>query len=66
MANKFPCLWINKGILILIQSYYGRVFSRFDDGIGGMDGVAVVGEEGVEEAAEDTALWCASVKDESR
>ena len=47
------------------MAYYGRVISKFVDGVSGLNGVAVMGEEGVEEGAEDTPLWCASVQDES-
>ena len=36
------------------QSYDGHVIGRFDNGIGGVNGRAVIGEEGAEEGAEDT------------
>ena len=49
--------------VVYYQSYYGGVFSRFDDGIGGMDGVAVVGEEGVEEAAQPVPVFRMRVDD---
>ena len=60
MLNLLPVGWL----VICYQSYYGRVISKFDDGIGGVDGTAARGEEGLEEGAEDTTLWCASVQDE--
>ena len=46
------------------QAYCGRDISIFDDGVGGVDRAAVMGEKGVEEGAEDTPLWSSSVQDE--
>lgn len=49
--------------IICNHSHYGGVISKFDNGVGGIDGGPVVCEEGVEEGAEDTRLWCANVQD---
>ena len=58
MLNLISIGWL---VVICYQFYDGRV----TDGVGGVDGGAVMGEEGVEEGAEETPLWCASVQDES-
>ncbi len=49
------------GLIVSYQSYHGSIFNKFDDGVGRMDGGAVMCEEGVEEGAEDPALWCSTL-----
>ena len=54
VLNLLPVDWP----VICNPSYDRRVVSKFDDGAGGMDGGAVMSEEGAEEGVEDTTLWC--------
>ena len=61
-AESSVCL--TELLVISYQTYHGCVISKFYDGVGGKNGEAVMGEEGIEEVAEDTPLWCASVQDE--
>ncbi len=49
------------GLLYLISPTMVVSSTKFDDGVGRMDGGAVMCEEGVEEGAEDPALWCSTL-----
>ena len=63
MLNLIPEGWL---FVICHQSYNGHVISKFDNGVVGVDGATVMGEEGVEEGNEDIPLCCASVQDDVR
>lgn len=52
MLNLLP---VDSLIIVWYQSCYGAIISRFDSGIGGVNGV-IMGEEGVEDGAKDTPL----------
>lgn len=51
--------------VLVCQVVVGGVVRKLDDGVGAMFRFAVVGEEGVEERTQHTALWYASVYGES-
>ena len=53
MLNFLPAGWLD---VVCYQSYDGHVISKFHDGVGEVDGGAVMGEVGVEEGTEDTPL----------
>ncbi len=59
---------LSVGLLIVVgdQAYHRCVISKFDDDVGAVCGCTVVCVQGVQEWAEDAALWSTSVEDQGR
>ncbi len=55
---------LSVGCFAVVWYQPGGIISKLDNGICRMNGGTVIGEEGVEEGAENTPLLCASVQDE--
>ncbi|KAI3361903.1 hypothetical protein L3Q82_002222 [Scortum barcoo] len=53
-------------IIVRYEAHYGGVVCKLYDGVCGVDGRTVTGEESEEGWAEHAALWCACVQDQCR
>ncbi len=59
-------LSVGRLIFVSDQAYQRCVVSKFDDDIGAVCGCTVMCVQGVQEWAEDAALWSTSVEDQRR
>ncbi|KAI3360238.1 hypothetical protein L3Q82_014551, partial [Scortum barcoo] len=64
-ANLLKSIYVGL-IIVRYEAHYGGVVCKLHDGVCGVDGRTVTGEESEEGWAEHAALWCACALDQCR